>query len=963
MRRLRQGSRGGAPASRRRYFACHHANRMAAVAMTMRIPIAARLPTLALATVILALAADGGAPAPHAPEGPVTARPPLTAQAATQTLRTRTAGSDARRLLAGLARAFVESPADVTVAAGLLEAARGAGRMDWLDAFVSAASRRQRTPALLFLRAEIAYAEGGYLAGIDLARAAHTAAPVSPEIGASYSAALAATDGILEAFGVVSRWVAEPAAWPGLDDATLQRLTVFASAVAPRSLGDRASTVWLTETWRSRDPAARTRALAFASSLAESLEQTELAEAMAAQSLHGAARSAPAGAAAIAVMNAADVADDGGLVGRIGGVCHALPSSRGPARDDCLVSALERSVVAGALDRAAAFYRILRGVQHDSPVLALRFAHAAIPLLELTGDFRAALDLASRAAVAAEALGNKELETSFRLRLARARRLAGDYPGARREALRVVEQIEQGPLDDSMRERAVAEATKALRGIHGGIGLAGREHPEPVVTAVADVDTVGPGEAAVSPPRVLAVIERADGLEAAGRTVEALTAYTDAQRMLAGMQQRGSMDLLQSIAVSDVWREVDRRALRLALAGGRVGLALSILERGRVPRSAIERQAELASLDLPRRSALIAYALAPQRTWAIVSRDGGVRLVELPVGTVELRDRVTLWRELSKGNHTGARRGMLTDALAETLFDPVEATGLLDGTDVVYVVPDDVLHLLPFGALAAEGSSRAAGLGRTEGPASGRTEGPARARSKRLIVQAPSLDSLRRSLAASPADGPLVAFGPAGGAGTLAELQAVRRSGGFVFVGRRATETEWRRQSKVAGALHFGGHSTPVEATVATAALQLTGDAAADGRLTIAEILASPLPGSTVVLLGCDTATRPEEPWPAAYYRQTPSLGEAFLHAGARAVVGHLWPITEEDAQLFAVEFYRAGGPRRGAAALEESRAVLRARFPDLPRRWAGAVWLGAAGLPQDGGRNQRMAETTTPGG
>jgi CHAT domain-containing protein len=73
------------------------------------------------------------------------------------------------------------------------------------------------------------------------------------------------------------------------------------------------------------------------------------------------------------------------------------------------------------------------------------------------------------------------------------------------------------------------------------------------------------------------------------------------------------------------------------------------------------------------------------------------------------------------------------------------------------------------------------------------------------------------------------------------------------------------------------------------------------------------------------------------------------LEAGARSVVGNLWAITEEDARLFAIEFYRAGGAFRGAWALEDAREVLRRRYPDLPRRWAGAVWLGAVdrGTPE----------------
>jgi CHAT domain-containing protein len=260
--------------------------------------------------------------------------------------------------------------------------------------------------------------------------------------------------------------------------------------------------------------------------------------------------------------------------------------------------------------------------------------------------------------------------------------------------------------------------------------------------------------------------------------------------------------------------------------------------------------------------------------------------------------------------------------LGRALLTPIESAGLLDGVDHIWFVPDDVLHLVPFATLVTERDA----------------EGPGYA-----VSQFPSIAAAFRTSDHPVAGAPLVAFGAGGGSGTLAEMLSIRRLGGHVYVGARATETAWKRQSVAASAIHFGGHATPRGRSQWATALQLRADSANDGLLTLAEILANPLHGAVVVLLGCDTAARPEQPGPAAYYRQVPSLGEAFLDAGARAVIGNLWPITEEDARLMAQEFYGAGGPAGGAAALEQARAALRRRFPDMPRRWAGAVWLGVA--------------------
>ena len=163
-----------------------------------------------------------------------------------------------------------------------------------------------------------------------------------------------------------------------------------------------------------------------------------------------------------------------------------------------------------------------------------------------------------------------------------------------------------------------------------------------------------------------------------------------------------------------------------------------------------------------------------------------------------------------------------------------------------------------------------------------------------------------------------------------------------MLLGPRATESAWRRRVTEASVVHFGGHSV-AQSGLGDGLLQLRGDASFDGALTLAEILDLQLNGATVVLLACDTATRPDHQGTAGYYSQIPSLGEAFIVAGARSVVGNLWSITEEDALVLAEAFYGAGGPARGVGALEEARSVLRSRWPELPRRWAGAVWLGAA--------------------
>ena len=84
-------------------------------------------------------------------------------------------------------------------------------------------------------------------------------------------------------------------------------------------------------------------------------------------------------------------------------------------------------------------------------------------------------------------------------------------------------------------------------------------------------------------------------------------------------------------------------------------------------------------------------------------------------------------------------------------------------------------------------------------------------------------------------------------------------------------------------------------------------------------------------------------------------LAHAFFQAGARAVVGSLWPLRDDEAALLMGDFYRELGRGRSvAAALAEARrSRIAAGAPAAA--WAGMVVLGDGDLvPLPGGRETR---------
>jgi CHAT domain-containing protein len=106
----------------------------------------------------------------------------------------------------------------------------------------------------------------------------------------------------------------------------------------------------------------------------------------------------------------------------------------------------------------------------------------------------------------------------------------------------------------------------------------------------------------------------------------------------------------------------------------------------------------------------------------------------------------------------------------------------------------------------------------------------------------------------------------------------------------------------------------------------------ADGPLGPVEIAATPLPGAPVVLLaGCATGVSHT----AAGVER--SLADAFLRAGASAVIGTLWPVEDREILPFVRALVEAW-PFQDVAATVAS-ICLRLRQQGLPARcWAAPM-------------------------
>jgi CHAT domain-containing protein len=381
------------------------------------------------------------------------------------------------------------------------------------------------------------------------------------------------------------------------------------------------------------------------------------------------------------------------------------------------------------------------------------------------------------------------------------------------------------------------------------------------------------------------------------------------------------------------------------------------------PALASVRQRDFASLPRVRQAlaaneALLSFQVAPWEdpwkdfsggSWLMVSTRQGTRVYRLP-GRGELRMAVRML------NGTFNRRDGSEATPAIALYRKLLGPALKDlppGIEKLILIPDDVLHQLPFGALKAS------------------KEAPPLA-ARYVLSQAPSatlwLDW--KGNKNSPARTPALVFAdpppPGGGSGQTA-LASMERSAavfattsrlgplpyardeGRAVVGHLGGGSVQRLGEKAAeaflkhaplheyGLLHFATHAVTDEANPERSGVLLApGDAAEDGLLQIREIVDLYLEGRTVVLSACSTNT-------GAVLRGegVMSLARAFFQAGAHTVVASLWKLRDDEAAEFFDRFYDhlGRGLSVAASAHAAQREMIEAGAPAAA--WAGIVVLG----------------------
>ncbi len=574
-------------------------------------------------------------------------------------------------------------------------------------------------------------------------------------------------------------------------------------------------------------------------------------------------------------------------------------------------------------------------------------------------------------------LGMTSDEAGVRGFLAEAQDLTGDRAGAlasRRAAVRAALRLFERQRSAAGRSGTIAleaeqfyELAAALTGVRAGQARADRDRAEQA-RPEDDADLAGAFEV-LEEFRVRSELDallRAHVQASAPATPEGRAGRAALARLHAELAevQTKLQDTAHGLAGH---AELERRRERLELDEDALIAELAASD----PAAAL--QPRVATLDETRAAlaadeALVLFQIVAVRDlppWVLLVTQDGARVVTLPAGDVE--PAIGLYLGLL-ARRDGSEREAAA-ALAHVLVAPW-AAALPPSITRLVVVPDGRLFEFPLASLPlADGTPPGAPVGArfeialtasaTAFVAARRQGGGPLPRAALGLASASPWYG--RAAALERADGEDLAAGqPLRGAPAEVRGIVARLGGGSrgLFEGG-ASERALKQETLAAfGVLHFAVHATSNrEHPDRSAVLLVPGAADEDGLLQPHEIAALPLANRLVVLSACSSAGGhtlrgggPE------------SLARAFLHAGARAVVGTLWPVRDAESVRFAERFYDAlAGGATAAGALAAAQRALAAEGV-AAADWAAYVLIGDGGVTIAPGPAIRPVEAPRPG-
>jgi CHAT domain-containing protein len=344
--------------------------------------------------------------------------------------------------------------------------------------------------------------------------------------------------------------------------------------------------------------------------------------------------------------------------------------------------------------------------------------------------------------------------------------------------------------------------------------------------------------------------------------------------------------------------------------------------------------------------ALVGYHLLPKHLLVLTLTQAKSRAVLIPLDTRAFSARVSGLHE-ALANRRATDVGARLLAVGRVLLRPVAK--LLAGKKRLFVLPDGVLHTVPFDVLpGVEGRPLLESLAVTVLPsAETLLRAPRKAASEaRLFALAdPVYPKLSTAAGSGALDVAQAKTRGAKGIPALPETRAEVTAIGGLFKNKTILLGTDARESAVKGRdlrafshVHFATHGVLAYElpNVTEPALILSGESGEDAFLTASEARRLKLNADVCVLSACNTGSGK-----VLNGEGVLGLSRAFLLAGSRAVLVSLWPVASEATKDLMIRFYKhvnAGKPKAEALRLAKLELARRGAKGGGTRGFGGIV-------------------------
>lgn len=358
---------------------------------------------------------------------------------------------------------------------------------------------------------------------------------------------------------------------------------------------------------------------------------------------------------------------------------------------------------------------------------------------------------------------------------------------------------------------------------------------------------------------------------------------------------------------------------------------------------------EAVAAALPPRTGLVEYAVLPDRLLAWWAAGGRTGMVDVPVTADELETRVDHLRRALEGSLPETTVRAAAADLYPVLISPV--ADALGDVPLLVVVPDRMLHRVPFAALFDRGRGRYLV-------------------DEHAVVTAPSSASFLTALANErrfPTNEARTVFAigepdlpdtipfdfdDLRGAQTEAREVAALSATGEALVGARATRGRFLEALGRYRVIHFAGHATADDRPGGLGRLYLAADETSPtGELSAHDIALQPTDATEIVVLSaCESVGAPGTGREASH-----GLAAAFLAAGVPTVVASLWRADDSASHDLMLTFHRgliAGLDPATALQQAQRRLLHSGSSQDNPAYWAAFTVTGASLPGPEGERN-----------